>query len=292
MYLNFSSCKKLLKGLFIEGLSLGMAFLADRLFKNYEEDHENVRFAIDVRVYYLSKNILYLLDTCFITKENNLRHLYSGTFNLGVVATIYPASQQLPVIASQSIVYVTGSTARLLAETSLTKQSIKQHLKLHSGKLIGGAAGIFLSLIPAVGMSAPAFYWSGELYDVWQIRGEDETLISILSTPKSTVPVQACLAAMVKMSARLSSASLPLPEFAVDAVIGSSHLTIINALACTNSATHLSTRENHPLDTGIELASNPKGSTQNVLPDNHHDHRPNASVTVEVEQKATALPLP
>ncbi len=236
MPFNFSSFIKTIKALFIEGVSLGFAFLADNLLNEPEEGYDVVRLAIDVRIYYLAKNALHLIDA-LLTKENDYRHLYNGVFNLGVAAIIHPASR-LPesntntadIIATESLIYFGASAPRLLVEMGVSKQTLKQHVSVNRGKLIGGAIGVFISLVPAFGIATPAFYWSGELYDIWQKRSANETLLTILLKPKSTVPLQVFLAEFIKAGVKFSDEIIPFPEFIIDCLAGASHRLIIDRL--------------------------------------------------------------
>ena len=284
MAFNSLGFYRMLKGLFIECFALGMAFLSDYVIENINEHHPDVRFSMNVRVFYFSKNVLYLLDSLCVTKDNNLRHLFSGTFNLGVGAAIYPASTDLPIIASQSVLFVVGSFARFGLEKIIMRQSIVQHLKLHRGKLIFGAAGIFLSVIPSIGMSSPAFYWSGELYDVWAMREKGETLFSILCHGKSTVPIQAFSAVFVKFGLDLSGHSSVVPVFAIDGIIGSAHQLIIGVLGSFRSDLQPPKDDQQPGVTGACAVDSPEIGTPTVsigLP----DKRPPLVKTEPVKQQ-------
>lgn len=240
MAYNILSFKNLCKALFIEFISLAAAFLTNFLIKDNKScaPERDIRFSMDLRIYYLSKNIFYLLDTLLISKENNLRHLYSGSFNLGVACTIYPAKYLLPgfatlpvqIMGAQGIIYTAGVTLRLLVEKNIANQTVKQHIALNQGKFFGGAAGIFLAALPSTGIDSPALYWSGEIFDVYKIRTEDESLLSILLSPKAVVPVQAFCSQVIKMSFRLSNTQITIPEFAIDSIVGSSYFIMMKAL--------------------------------------------------------------
>lgn len=241
MLLNILSFKNLCKSLLIEGLSIAAAFLTNYLIKDDNTPtpaQQNIRFSLALRIYYLNKNFLYVLDTLFITKENNLRHLYSGCYNFGVACSIYPAKYLLPdfatrttnIIGAQSIIYATGITLRLLIEKNIANQTIKQHIAHNQGKLLGGFAGVFLSAIPSSAIDSPALYWSGEISDIFKIRTQGESLLSVLLSTRSTVPVQAFFSQITKMSFKLANIPITIPEFVIDGITGSSYSIMISAL--------------------------------------------------------------
>ena len=241
MPINLPSFTQTCKALFIEGISIASAFLTDYLLTptaSETPEEESFRFALDLRVYYLTKNIFYLLDSLFITKEPNYRHLFSGAFNLGIATTLYPSTQLFSnyttqytdMLGTQSMMYTASISLRMLFETTIDTQSVCQHISANSAKLFGGTLGVFFSLIPTAGMSSPALYWSGELYDVYRIREDTEDLLSIIGSLRSVVPIQAFTAQLVKMSFRNANITLPFPEFAVDCMIASSHILILKSL--------------------------------------------------------------
>jgi hypothetical protein len=247
------------KALLIEGLSVASAFLTDYLLTptaSETPEEESFRLALDLRVYYLTKNIFYLLDSLFINKDRNFRHLFSGAFNLGVAATLYPSTQLFSnyttqytdMLGTQSMMYTASISLRMLFETTIDHQNVCQHIKANAAKLFGGTLGIFFSLIPSAGMSSPALYWTGELYDVYRIKEDNEDLLSIIGSLRSVVPIQAFTAQLVKMSFRNANVTLPFPEFAIDCMVASSHILILKSLnGCNSFQTQPTTQPQAPV---------------------------------------------
>lgn len=234
MLINWPSVRSSLKGYCIEIVSIAISYLADYLLTEPEQEYDAVRLAIDLRIYYLSKNLLNLADTLF-SKKNDFRHLYGGLFNVAVAAVLHPASRLPPTASSlanqltlDSVVYVSGVAARLLIEMPLEKQWIKQYALTHKGKLAAGSAGVWCSLIPCFGISSPAFYWSGELFDSWPSKEKDETIAKHLLSAKANIPIQVIIGKLIKVCVKASGKTLPFPDFLIDAFAGITHRIIVD----------------------------------------------------------------
>lgn len=243
---HVSSFKRNIKHILIEGASLGGAFLADMILMDAGEENVALRFSFDRRIYYLFKNSFLLLDAYF-TGENADRHICAGAFNLGVALSLLPATHflqhsdnPLTQMVSEAIIFGSGSTMRMLVEMRKRKQTIKQHLLMHKGKLFSGAAGVFVSITKA-GPSAVAFYWSGELLDSWLNRPAGESIKTMLLKPGATVPLQVLGTKIIAVGVKLSNKTIPFPEFIIDFMLGMAHQLMATRPSVVGQTTELKT---------------------------------------------------
>lgn len=229
MNIDWSSLRSSLKGYGIEVVAVSISFLADFLLTEPEKEYDAVRFALDLRIYYLSKNLINLVDT-LINKKVEFRHLYGAGFNLAVAGALHPASRLPPTsnlivnqLSTESIIYTSGISARALIEMPLEKQWINQYVFTHKGKLFLGSVGVVCSLIPYFGISNPAFYWSGDLFDTWRSQDKDESFRHHLITAKANIPIQVIFGKLIKVCVKASGKTLPFPDFLIDAIAGIAH---------------------------------------------------------------------
>ncbi|TAL64877.1 MAG: hypothetical protein EPN84_02545 [Legionella sp.] len=243
MVISWGTVRTALKGYCIEVVAISMSFLADYLLRDPEQGFDAIRFAIDLRIYYLSKNLINLADT-LISRKVEYRHLYGAAFNVAVAAALHPASR-LPQTSStmvnqlttESLVYTCGIIARLMIEMPLEKQWINQYLWTHKGKLFTGSSGVLCSLIPYFGISSPAFYWSGELIDTWRSKNEEESFGAHLITAKANIPIQVIIGKLIKVCVKAAGETIPFPDFLIDAMAGITHRIVVDLSAVYASKT-------------------------------------------------------
>lgn len=234
MFMSWPSSRSPLKGYLIEAVSIAISFLVDFLLTEPEHEFDSVRLSIDLRIYYLSKNLLHFVDTLLLKKKDN-RHLYGAAFNLAVGAALHPASR-LPqttnstvnLLSTESLVYSSGITARALLEMPLERQWINQYLLTHKWKLLSGSVGVLSSMIPFFALSSPAFYWTGELVDSWRSKNKEESFPAHLLSAKANVPLQVFIGKLIKICVKASGKNIPFPDFLIDAMAGIIHRIAID----------------------------------------------------------------
>lgn len=225
--------KKIAKDFLIEVISLGAAYIADISLREPEESPDLFTTAFSLRIYYLSKNILNIVDAKLNQSTIN-NHVNAALFNAGVASLLYPSAHSIygdrisDRMASAAVVYTGGILSRGLIEKIRQKQTLQSHLTLHAGNLTGGVFGIVFSALKNAGIASPSFYWTAEFVDIIRNKPNTELFTDLFWSSKTTVPLQVFLAYFIKLSLTSAHISLPMPAYIIDFLLGNMHRFIVH----------------------------------------------------------------
>lgn len=216
--------KKAAKDFLVEAVSLGAAYVTN-IFLDPEDSKELWVNLISLRVYYTAKNILYFIDAHY-NKTPSEKHVYAGSFNLGVAATLYPAIKFIGMtyvgerMAAATVVCASGLLLRGVIEKPHAKQTLQMHLQKHRGNLVGDVLGVFVSGIKGAGIASVSLHWGGEGVDNYLNRSASQTLTDVAISAPQTVPFQVVVAALLKVILTTTNQLLPFPSYFLDFLLG------------------------------------------------------------------------